>query len=159
MASIELLCLKGGRPNLLNKYRTNGIDLRMCRTVVSPPPLRHEQGIALKTRSKQGNGKCKVVSFMPRPLYLRGKSPRYRLGGTQGQSRCDEKKSLPLPGIEHQSSSQYPCHYTDCTIPAPVCYMYVYYSRGRSDYVLNTLLFYIQSTCNSYVHWPYIHNL
>jgi hypothetical protein len=45
-----------------------------------------------------------VVSFTPRPLYLRGKSPRYpldrRLGGPQsrsGHSGDEENKSLPFP--------------------------------------------------------------
>jgi hypothetical protein len=47
-----------------------------------------------------------VVSFTPRPLYPRGKSPRYpldrRLGGPQSRSgRGGEKKhSRPLPELE-----------------------------------------------------------
>jgi len=48
---------------------------------------------------------------MPRLLYIRGKSPQYpldrRLSGLQSWSECSskEKKSLPLPGTESQSSS------------------------------------------------------
>jgi hypothetical protein len=47
-----------------------------------------------------------VVSFMPRPLYLQGKSPRYpsdrRLGGPQSRSGRggEEKTSYPLTGLE-----------------------------------------------------------
>jgi hypothetical protein len=47
-----------------------------------------------------------VVSFMPRPLYSQGKSPRYpldrRLGGPQSRSgRGGEDKNSQLPpGIE-----------------------------------------------------------
>jgi hypothetical protein len=46
-----------------------------------------------------------VVSFTPRPLYPRGKRPRYpfdrRLGGLQSRSgRCGGKKFLTLPGLE-----------------------------------------------------------
>jgi hypothetical protein len=45
-----------------------------------------------------------VVSFTPRPLYPRGKSPRYpqdRLGGPQNRAgHCGiEKNILPPPGI------------------------------------------------------------
>jgi hypothetical protein len=52
-----------------------------------------------------------MFSFTPRPLYLRGKCPRYplyrRLGGPQSQSgRCGvEKNLLPMPGIEPRPSS------------------------------------------------------
>jgi hypothetical protein len=47
-----------------------------------------------------------VVSFIPRPLYPKGKSPRYpldrRLGGPQSRNeRSGEKNSEPLPGLEH----------------------------------------------------------
>jgi hypothetical protein len=46
-----------------------------------------------------------VVSFIPRPLYPRGKSPRYpfdRLCGPQGRSGDDveKRKFLTLPGLE-----------------------------------------------------------
>jgi hypothetical protein len=46
-----------------------------------------------------------VLNFTPRPLYPRGKSPRYpldrRLGGPQSlPGCCEEKKNLALPGIE-----------------------------------------------------------
>jgi len=52
-----------------------------------------------------------VVSFTPRPIYPRGKSPWYPLvrwlGGPHNQyGRCgEEKNSLPLPGIWPWSSS------------------------------------------------------
>jgi len=51
-----------------------------------------------------------VVSFTPRPLYRRCTNSRYpldkRLGGTQSRYARggEEKKSLPLPGIEPRSS-------------------------------------------------------
>jgi hypothetical protein len=45
-----------------------------------------------------------VVSFTPRPLYLRGKSSWYpvyrRLGWPQSRSGQSDEKSQPLPGIE-----------------------------------------------------------
>jgi len=47
-----------------------------------------------------------VVSFTPRPLYHRGKSPWYplhrRLGGPQSRSGRggEEKNSQPLPGLK-----------------------------------------------------------
>jgi hypothetical protein len=47
-----------------------------------------------------------VVSFTIRPLYHQRKRPWYpldrRLGGPQSRSKrcCEEKNSLPLPGIE-----------------------------------------------------------
>jgi hypothetical protein len=46
-----------------------------------------------------------VVSFTPRPLYRRGKGPRYpldrRLGGPQSRLDAPEKrKFLTLPGLE-----------------------------------------------------------
>jgi hypothetical protein len=47
-----------------------------------------------------------VVSFMPRPLYLQGKSPMYpldrRLGESQSRSGRggEEKNSQPPPGLE-----------------------------------------------------------
>jgi len=49
-----------------------------------------------------------VVSFLPRPLYPRGKSPRCRLcrrlGGPQSRSgHSGGKKTMPLPGIEPRS--------------------------------------------------------
>jgi hypothetical protein len=57
-----------------------------------------------------------VVSFMPLPLYMRGKSSRYpldrRLGGPQSQSgRRGEEKTLDPPGTRTTtpwSSSPYP---------------------------------------------------
>jgi hypothetical protein len=56
-----------------------------------------------------GSRQIWVVSFMPWPLYLQGKSPRYpldsRLGGAQSQSGHCEEKSLPLPGTEPWPSS------------------------------------------------------
>jgi hypothetical protein len=67
-----------------------------------------------------------VVSFTPRPLYPRGKSPRYpldrRLGGPQGRSRRLEKRIfLTLPGLElrphgrpARSQSLYQLHYPGC---------------------------------------------
>jgi hypothetical protein len=48
----------------------------------------------------------RVVSFMPLPLYLQGKSPWYplerRLDGPQNRSGrgVEEKNSQPLPGLE-----------------------------------------------------------
>jgi hypothetical protein len=47
-----------------------------------------------------------VVSFTPRPLYSKGKNPRYpldrRLGGPQSRSGCGGvvKNFQPLPGLE-----------------------------------------------------------
>jgi hypothetical protein len=52
-----------------------------------------------------------LVSFTDRPLYFRGKGPRYPLdrwlGGPQNRSgqRREEKNLLPLPGIEPPKSS------------------------------------------------------
>jgi hypothetical protein len=60
-----------------------------------------------------------VVRFTTRPLYPRGKSPRYTLdrslGGLQSRSGRggEEKNSLNLPEIEPRSSSPYSSHYTD----------------------------------------------
>jgi hypothetical protein len=65
-----------------------------------------------------------IVSFTPRPLYLRRKSPRYpldrRLGGHHTWSgRCRiEKYLLPLPGIKLRPVQHLTCHYTDWAIPA-----------------------------------------
>jgi hypothetical protein len=69
-----------------------------------------------------------MVSFMPLPLYLRGKSPRYpldrRLGGPQSRSvRRGEEKILDL--IETLtptplSSSPVASRYTDCANPDPI---------------------------------------
>jgi hypothetical protein len=53
-------------------------------------------------------------SFTPRPLYLKGESPRYQLyrmlGGLQSRSGCYrvEKNILSLPGIEPRPSSSLP---------------------------------------------------
>jgi hypothetical protein len=51
-----------------------------------------------------------VVSFTPRPLYRRGKSPRCpvcrRLVGPQSRpERLEKENLLPLPGIEPRPSS------------------------------------------------------
>jgi len=52
-----------------------------------------------------------VVSFTSLPLYLRGKSSRYPLDRRldRSQSCCgrsgEDRKSLPLPGIDLRSSS------------------------------------------------------
>jgi hypothetical protein len=64
-------------------------------------------------------------SFTPRPLYPRGKSPRYpldrRLGGPQSRSGCCgvERNLLPLPesnsGRPVRSPSLYRLRYPDCT--------------------------------------------
>jgi hypothetical protein len=68
-----------------------------------------------------GTGWRWVVSFGPRPLYPRRKSPRYpsdkRLGGPQNRSgRCGGEKILHLP----ESSPGHPARrYTDWAIPAP----------------------------------------
>jgi hypothetical protein len=59
-----------------------------------------------------------VLSFRPRALYPRGKSPLRdplnRLSGPRSRSGCGgEKKkipSLPLTGSEFRSSSPHPCH-------------------------------------------------
>jgi hypothetical protein len=68
-----------------------------------------------------------VVSLMPRPLYPRGKSPRYPLnrwlGGPQSRSGRDrEVKILTLPRLELRPPSvvqPVASLYTDCAIPAP----------------------------------------
>jgi hypothetical protein len=59
-----------------------------------------------------------VVSFMPQPLYLQGKSPWYtfsrRLGGPQSQSLpgSKEENSLPLQGLESPIIQHVAQHYT-----------------------------------------------
>jgi hypothetical protein len=64
-----------------------------------------------------------MVSFMPRPLYPRWKSPRYpldrRLGGSWSQpGRCGgENNMLSLPGIEPRPSS--PSLYRVCYPGSP----------------------------------------
>jgi hypothetical protein len=56
----------------------------------------------------------RVVSFTPRPLFPRAKSPQYHLdrvlGGPQSRSgrRGIDTNILPLPGIEPRPSSPYP---------------------------------------------------
>jgi hypothetical protein len=60
-----------------------------------------------------------VVSFMPLPLYLRGKSPRYllnRLGGPQSRSGRGENTWLyRVPSVVQPVAS----HHTDYAITAP----------------------------------------
>jgi hypothetical protein len=68
-----------------------------------------------------GTSRSWVVSFTPRPLYSRGKSPRYpldrKLGGPQSRSgRRGEEKILALPGHELRLVAS---RYTDWAIPAP----------------------------------------
>jgi hypothetical protein len=43
-----------------------------------------------------------AVSFTPRPLYLRGKSPRYPLHRMLGLYGVERRKILPLPGLKLQ---------------------------------------------------------
>jgi hypothetical protein len=70
-----------------------------------------------------------VVNFTPRPLYPRGKSPRYpldrRLGGTQSRSgRFGEQNILwPCQDSNSDPSIVQPVagSYTDWAIPAPLC--------------------------------------
>jgi len=70
-----------------------------------------------------------VVSFLPWPLYLQGKSPWYlldrRLGEHQSQSGHGgkEKKSLQLVGIKPHLCSPQLSHYADWGIPAPMLLM------------------------------------
>jgi hypothetical protein len=66
-----------------------------------------------------------VVSFMPRALHSRGKSPRYpldgRLGGPQNRSgRCGGEKNLPYLDSSSDPSAVQPVasRYTDHTVPA-----------------------------------------
>jgi hypothetical protein len=65
-----------------------------------------------------------VVSFTPRPLYLREKSPLYpsdrRLGGPQDD--VGRRIILHIPGFELDPSAVQPVasRYTDCTIQAPI---------------------------------------
>jgi hypothetical protein len=69
-----------------------------------------------------------VVSFTPRPIYLRGKSPRYpldrRLSGPQNRSgERGEEKILDTTGTRTPttlSSSPVPSRYTDYATPVPV---------------------------------------
>jgi hypothetical protein len=69
-----------------------------------------------------------VVSFTPRPLYPRGKRPRYpfdrTLGGPQSRSgrRGEEKILGPYLGSNSDPSAiqSVASRYTDCAIPAPL---------------------------------------
>jgi hypothetical protein len=71
-----------------------------------------------------------VVSFTPRPIYSRGKSPRYpvdrRLGGPQSRSgRHGEVKILDTTGDSNSDPSvvqPVASRYTDYSIPIPVIY-------------------------------------
>jgi hypothetical protein len=60
------------------------------------------------------NGWSWVISFTPRPLYVRWKGPRYsldkRLGAPQSRTgRCGvEKNYVPVSGIDLRQSSLYP---------------------------------------------------
>jgi hypothetical protein len=69
-----------------------------------------------------------VVNFTPRPLYLRGKSPRYPLdigvGSTpeavsatwRRENSCPYRDSNPDPSAVQPEASRY----TDCAIPIPI---------------------------------------
>jgi hypothetical protein len=84
-----------------------------------------------------------VVSLAPRPLYARGKSPRYqldrRLGGPQSRSeRRGEEKILALPGLElrplgrsTRSQSLYRLRYPDSQVEAQS--MKYYEQRNKSN--------------------------
>jgi hypothetical protein len=68
-----------------------------------------------------------VVSFTPRPIYPRGKSPRYpldrRLGGPQSWSGRCEEKILDLTGTRPPTSAvtqPVASRYTEYAIPAPL---------------------------------------
>jgi hypothetical protein len=65
-----------------------------------------------------------MVSFTPRPLYLR-RSPQYplerRLGGPQGRSgRCGEEKNLASAGNRTPAVQLVARRYTDWVIQAPI---------------------------------------
>jgi hypothetical protein len=71
-----------------------------------------------------GNSWRWVVSFTPRPLYPRGKNPRYpvkrKLGVPQSRSeRCREEENLALAGNWTRAVQPLTSLYTDCPIPAP----------------------------------------
>jgi hypothetical protein len=62
-----------------------------------------------------------VVSYTPRPLYLRGKWPRYpldrRLDGPQNRpGRCGEEKNLALPKNQTRVLQPVALRYTEWTI-------------------------------------------
>jgi hypothetical protein len=62
-----------------------------------------------------------VVSFTPRLLYPRGKSPRYplvrQLGGPQNRyGRCGEQKRLALAGNRTSTGQPVARHYTDSCV-------------------------------------------
>jgi hypothetical protein len=75
-----------------------------------------------------------VVSFTPRPLYPRGKSPRYpsdrRSDGPQSRSgRCGEEKILGFTGTRNVILGR-PAHsHTDYSIAAPVVNSIDYITR------------------------------
>jgi hypothetical protein len=67
-----------------------------------------------------------VVSFMLRPLYSRGRRPRYLfdrgiIGPYNRSGSCGEEKNLPLRGTEPRTSSPLPHHYTNWATPTPDC--------------------------------------
>jgi hypothetical protein len=74
-----------------------------------------------------------VVSFTPRPLNLRGKSPLYpldrRLSGPHGRSVEKGQISYPRRELNPDSLAVQPVgrRYTDWTIPAP--WLVGYYSK------------------------------
>jgi hypothetical protein len=111
-----------------------------------------------------------VISFTPRPLYSRGNNPRYSLDkglvGTQNLcGRGEEKKILPLPGLELRTLGRpdlnqslhrmcYPGSFQKFTFAIKYHYqLHVIY------YVNNCTAYYDepQTLINQWVNWHLLH--
>jgi hypothetical protein len=109
-----------------------------------------------------------VVNFTPRPLYPRGKSPRYpldrRLGGPQSRSgRFGEQKILdPYWDSNSDPSVVQPVtsRYTDYAIPAPVMGVHLTKITGsRSDDWIYEHFGYTLSLSPNYTYYSSISDL